>query len=80
MAARGGKLQVLQWLRANGCPWDQNIYSNAVEGGHLEVLKWLRANGYPLSRIYSDHYESVAAANQHFDVRAWLRENMAREW
>jgi hypothetical protein len=35
---------MLQWLRANGCPWDEGTCSGAVYHGHLEVLKWARAN------------------------------------
>jgi hypothetical protein len=36
---------VLQWARANGCPWDAATCAWAAEGGHLEVLQWARANG-----------------------------------
>ena len=46
-AARSGHLEVLQWLRANGCPWDEWTCKYAAEGGHLEVLQWARANGCP---------------------------------
>jgi hypothetical protein len=27
---------VLQWARANGCPWDESTCANAAERGHLE--------------------------------------------
>ena len=47
MAAMGGHLEVLQWARANGCPWDEKTCMHAAEGGHLEVLQWARANGCP---------------------------------
>ena len=46
-AASGGHLEVLQWARANGCPWDEETCREAAEGGHLEVLQWARANGAP---------------------------------
>ena len=46
-AARGGHLAVLQWLRANGCKWSAETYSQAVAGGHLAVQQWLRDNGCP---------------------------------
>ena len=46
-AARGGHLEVLQWARQNGCPWDEYTCVYAAMGGHLEVLKWARANGCP---------------------------------
>ena len=46
-AALGGHLEVLQWARANGCPWDEDTCSAAANRGHLEVLQWARANGCP---------------------------------
>ena len=43
----GGHLEVLQWARANGAPWDERTCRDAAVGGHLEVLQWARANGAP---------------------------------
>ena len=46
---------VLQWARANGCPWDETTCSRAAGGGHLEMLQWARADGCPwddLTRYY----------------------------
>lgn len=43
-ALAGGQLEALQWLRANGCPWDSFTCSAAAEGGHLALLQWARAN------------------------------------
>ena len=45
MAAMGGHLQVLQWLRGEGCPWDHRTCYYAVDFGHVEVLRWARENG-----------------------------------
>jgi hypothetical protein len=39
--------EVLQWARANSCPWDEEICKCAAKGGHLDVLLWARANGCP---------------------------------
>ena len=47
VGGEGGHLEVLQWARANGCPWDQRTCAYAATGGHLEVLQWARANGCP---------------------------------
>jgi hypothetical protein len=47
MAASGGHLDVLQWARANGCPWSKETCTYAAEAGQFEVLKWLRSNGCP---------------------------------
>ena len=46
-AALGGHLEVQQWARANGCPWDDWTCSGAARGGHLELMQWARANGCP---------------------------------
>ena len=40
-------LEVLKWLRAEGCPWDILACAWAAGAVHLEVLKWLRAGGCP---------------------------------
>ena len=50
-AARGGHLEELQGLRADGCPWDANACWTAALGGHLEVLQWARLNYYPWDRL-----------------------------
>ena len=47
LAAKGGQLEVLQWARANGCPWDEETCAFATIGGHLEVLQLARVNGCP---------------------------------
>jgi hypothetical protein len=45
--AANGRLALLQWAHANGCPWDQWVCARAALGGHLAVLQWARANGCP---------------------------------
>jgi len=36
---------MLQWARANGCPWNWNqCVSGATENGHQDVLAWLNEN------------------------------------
>ena len=40
-AAEGGHLDVLKWLRENGCPWDEDVRTR--QGDHFEVLKGARA-------------------------------------
>ena len=46
-AASSGQLEALQWLREDGCPWNENTCAMAAYGGNLEVLQWMRANGCP---------------------------------
>lgn len=44
------KLVVLQWLRANGCPWDTTtLLAAAIEGNDIVTLQWAEANGCPLA-------------------------------
>ena len=69
-AAKGGHLEELKLLHANGCPWDTETCTEAAEGGHLEVLQWLCANGCPC--VWQ---RCVSAASEEPDVLAWLHEN-----
>ena len=70
-AARGGHLEELQGLRADGCPWDANACWAAALGGHLEVLQWARANYCPWDRLTC----SKAAVGGHLGVLQWARAN-----
>jgi hypothetical protein len=50
-AAGGGHLSMLQWLRANKCPWVCRAYEYTcgaegghffiIYGGHIFIIKWL---------------------------------------
>ena len=46
-AATSDNLDVVQWLRGEGCPWDYHTCHHAAEQGHVEVLRWARENGCP---------------------------------
>ena len=42
-AAEGGHLEVLQWARANGCPWNFfECVSGATANDKVDVLAWLQ--------------------------------------
>ena len=41
VAATGGHLEVLQWARANGCPWDDNYMQQML----LKEVIWRFCNG-----------------------------------
>jgi len=60
---------VLQWARAQGCPWDEETCSEAAYGGHLEVLQWARAQGCP----WDNQTCQRAADGGHLDVLHWAR-------
>ena len=40
-------MEILMWLRAHGCPWDDRTCAEAARGGNLEVLQWALRNGCP---------------------------------
>ncbi len=46
-AAAQGHLAAVQWLRAQGCPWDGSVQEAAAAGGHTEVVAWLAGAGCP---------------------------------
>jgi hypothetical protein len=70
MAAAGGHLEVLQWAKANGAPWDESVCSSAAVEGHLDVLQWAKANGAPwnINLIRG-------AASKKPKILEWLKEN-----
>ena len=43
----GGNLELVQWLRGEGCSLGKRTCLYAVEKGHVEVLRWARENGCP---------------------------------
>jgi len=60
VAARGGFIDVLQWLKSRGCVFDKykinsKVCAGAAFGGHYKVLKYLKREGVPFDEdTYSD--------------------------
>ena len=71
LAASGGHLETLQWLRSQGCPWDKYMCSVAAAYGHLKCLQWARENGCPW---IANHMCDEAANHGHLAVLEWVRE------
>ena len=49
-AAINGDLEMMMWMKTNGCPWDSYTFRFAAEncnGTNFEVLEWLRINNCP---------------------------------
>ena len=46
-AACRGHLEVVKWLHANGCPWDENACSLAAVRKHWDILQYLVDNKCP---------------------------------
>lgn len=70
-AAREGRIDVLQWARANRCPWDQSTCAAAAEGGHIDALRWVRVRKCP----WDARTCAAAAKGGHLIVLQWLRSN-----
>ena len=49
-AARGGNVELVQWLAAAGLPLDPGVAVGAAESGQLELVKWLFAAGFAAPR------------------------------
>ena len=69
-------MEALEWLRENGCGWDESTSTAAVRGGHLDVLKWLRENGCPWQRFSC---LDVAQEEGHQDMFQWIRQACLKE-
>ena len=70
-AAWEGHLEVLKWLRRQGCPWNEYACIYAAKGGHLETLKWLRSEGCP----WDEETCEWAAWKGHLNVLRWAIDN-----
>lgn len=67
------QMEVLEWLRANGAPFEEEACALAAANAPLALLKWLRANGAPWDATTC---EGAAEAGR-LDVLIWARENGA---
>ena len=54
-AASKGHLDVVKWLRANGCPWDEDVCIRAAEHKHWDTLQYLVDNKCPGWSQYAEH-------------------------
>jgi hypothetical protein len=73
IAARGGHLEVLKWLRAKTgrCSWTGPVCESAAEQGQLEVLQWFRTRRSPCpwNRAYC---ASEAEHQGRHEVQQWI--------
>jgi hypothetical protein len=46
-AGQGGNIEILKYLKDNGCPWTEETFSSAAWKGPLHILNYLRENGSP---------------------------------
>jgi hypothetical protein len=65
------QLDLVIWLRENGCELDYRAISHAAYNGHLAVIQWLKENGCD----WNAEATTFAAENGQLEVLQWLREN-----
>jgi hypothetical protein len=72
-ACAHGRLEVLQWLRERGCPWESDTAELAAERGHLHILKWARENGCTWER---DQIFQRALEWERYEVTDWIMSSL----
>ena len=70
LAAHKGHRDLLEWLRAHGCPWDSAVMAVCARNGDLELLKWLYSCGCPCTA--NVHKAAIHAGHMH--VLVYLHE------
>ena len=73
-----GNVEVLQYLRANKCPWDHDTCDLAAMNGHVEVLKWARAQVPPCPWTY--RAIAGAVSDDEPEAAEWCRANGCPEY
>ena len=69
-------MEMLKWLRSEGCPWDADTCSGAAFRGNLEMLKWLRSKGCPWNGWACEY----AATRGKLDLLRWAIDNGCPYW
>ncbi len=78
IAAEKGHLEILQHLRAAGCPWDETVSEAAIAGGHLELLKWTVSEDCPWpynSCILASQSDSLQMLQYVFELKGCKKES-----
>jgi hypothetical protein len=71
IAAREGHLNVVKWLRKNGCPWNDCTISWSARTGQLKVIQWAVKNLCTIDSLAC----AFAAQAGHLHVLEWMVEN-----
>lgn len=71
VAVKSGNIDMLEYLKENGCKISRYAMINAAEQKQLSIMKWLYANECPL------HIDVFNQALKHYDILVikWLLEN-----
>ena len=71
LAARSGRVDILEWLLENDHPWDATVCTAAAQGGQLACLKWLRDKGCP----WDEATFKAASKRKDSEMLQWLSKN-----
>lgn len=71
-AAKGGHLEILQFLREHKFKWDHNTMWDACENGHIDIVKYVIENKCPWT---SSSLESAIRKNN-FEIVEFLTEHV----
>lgn len=74
-SAKYGRLEILQWLRENGCHIGNRTCILSAEYNHFEILKWSHNNGCNWNCRRDDSMCSFAASNGNLEMLQWARLN-----
>ena len=66
-----GRLDWVQYLYQEACPWDEAVCSTAAYHGQLGILQWLRAQGCP----WDERTCERAASGGHLEILQWTFRN-----
>ena len=70
VAGRNGCVVLMDWLLAQGCPWDEMACASAARNGNLIALQWLRLNQCPWDE---NECATEAENNCHTETLGWIR-------
>ncbi len=74
IAAEGGHLHILIWIRKLYLPCSVKTCAGAAQRNHFEVLKWLREAGYP----WNESTTAAAALAGNLEMLKWARSKGCR--
>jgi hypothetical protein len=72
-AAMCNELSVLQYLHAQGCPWNHEATGAAARRGNFEMLRWTRTHRTAWSWM-NDMILSEAASSGNIEMTAWVKQ------
>eukprot|EP00878_Enallax_costatus_P002224 GHUV01002396.1.p1 GENE.GHUV01002396.1~~GHUV01002396.1.p1 ORF type:complete len:353 (+),score=74.83 GHUV01002396.1:237-1295(+) len=72
VAAATRQLDILQYLRSQGAPWDEHTAAAAAGAGCLTVLQWMRNTEPPCP--WDERVTTAAARGGHVAALKWLRD------